>query len=142
MYHTILVGTDASVAADKAIDAAAELARGSDAALVLLHVTEMVGGKGGFYPLAVDEDAVRKSIEDRAAALVDGGIKARAEFEVVRLGGPAHVIAEAAQALDADLVVVGNRGHSTLERLVLGSVPLRLLQLAHRPLLVVPDVAA
>lgn len=38
-------------------------------------------------------------------------------------GDPADVLIKVAEAVDADLVVVGNRGMSGIKRFVLGSVP-------------------
>jgi hypothetical protein len=43
-----------------------------------------------------------------------------------------------AEAGNADLIVVGSRGHSLVREVVLGGVPIRLPQIAHRPVLVVP----
>ena len=57
----------------------------------------------------------------------------------VMLGGPAHAIEEIADRADADLIVVGTRGHSSVAGLLLGSVTHRLLHIAHRPVLVVPS---
>jgi nucleotide-binding universal stress UspA family protein len=38
-------------------------------------------------------------------------------------GSPKHIIVEEADRWDADLIVVGSRGHSSWESLLLGSVP-------------------
>jgi nucleotide-binding universal stress UspA family protein len=51
---------------------------------------------------------------------------------------PAHVIADLARDADADLIVVGSRGHGTIPGVLLGSVVQRLLHVAPCPLLVVP----
>jgi nucleotide-binding universal stress UspA family protein len=55
------------------------------------------------------------------------------------LGGPAHAIEEIAEKAGADLIVVGTRGHSPVAGLLLGSVTQRLLHIARRPVLVVPQ---
>jgi hypothetical protein len=65
-------------------------------------------------------------------------VPAQLTTHVVSLGGPAHVIAEAAESVSADLIVVGSRGHSPLAQVVMGSVPVRLLQIATYPVLAVP----
>jgi nucleotide-binding universal stress UspA family protein len=59
-------------------------------------------------------------------------------MQTVRIGGPAHVIAEIADSVDADLIVVGTRGRAPVSEILLGSVPIQLLHVAHRPVLVVP----
>jgi nucleotide-binding universal stress UspA family protein len=57
----------------------------------------------------------------------------------VMVGGPAHAIEEIADKANADLIVVGTRGHSPVVGLLLGSVTQRLLHIAHRPVLVIPQ---
>ena len=81
----------------------------------MVHVTEIVGGKGGLYPLAADDDDIKRKIQEQADKLRAEGVKAEVVLESVHLGGPAHVIAEVAESIDADLIVVGARGKSPLE---------------------------
>jgi nucleotide-binding universal stress UspA family protein len=61
------------------------------------------------------------------------------EMRSVILGGPAHAIEEIAEGADADLIVAGTRGHAPVSGLLLGSVTQRLLHIAKRPVLVVPQ---
>jgi nucleotide-binding universal stress UspA family protein len=56
----------------------------------------------------------------------------------IMLGGPAHAIASIADGANADLIVVGTRGHSPVAGLLLGGVTQRLLHIAHQPVLAVP----
>jgi nucleotide-binding universal stress UspA family protein len=56
---------------------------------------------------------------------------------VARQGNPADEILEAARAADADLIVVGRTGKSFLARAILGSVAVRVVQLARCDVLVV-----
>jgi nucleotide-binding universal stress UspA family protein len=56
---------------------------------------------------------------------------------VARQGNPADEILDAARAADADLIVVGRTGKSFLARAILGSVAVRVVQLAHCDILVV-----
>lgn len=138
MFKTIVVGDDGSRYGECATAQASSLARENGARLVLVHVTEIIGGKGGSYPVAVDEPDIRARLRQRVAELVNDGIDATYVQCTVQLGGPAHEIVAVARAEDADLVVVGSRGHSVVSSLVLGSVPLRLLHIAPCPVLVVP----
>lgn len=55
----------------------------------------------------------------------------------VRLGDPGQVVADLAEQLDAELIVIGSHGRTGLTRLVLGSVAERVTRLAHCPVLVV-----
>lgn len=138
MFSTIVLATDGSAHSDRALELARSLAIEHGARLVLVHVVELVGGKGGTYPVAADEDQLRDSLAARVAKLTADGVAAELVVESARLEGPAHLIAEVADSLGADLIVVGSRGRSPLSELIIGSVPIRLLQLAHRPVLVVP----
>ena len=51
------------------------------------------------------------------------------------------MIADAAREVDADVIVVGTRGHAPIAGLLLGSVTQRLLHIAPCPVLSVPDAA-
>ena len=55
----------------------------------------------------------------------------------VRHGGPETAVLEAADELDADLVVVGSRGLGGFRGLLLGSVSRRVVERAHRVVVVV-----
>lgn len=52
-------------------------------------------------------------------------------------GRPADVIVDVAEQVDADLIVVGSRGLGSVQRLLLGSVSIEVVQRAHRPVTVV-----
>jgi len=138
MFKTILVGLDGSADGERALDLAKSLASEAAARLIIVHVTELVGGKGGQYPMAADDDQIKAGVAGQVAQLRAGGVDAVAVTETIRIGGPAHVIAAIAESENADLIVVGTRGRSMLGEVVLGSVPIRLLHIAHRPVLVVP----
>jgi nucleotide-binding universal stress UspA family protein len=56
---------------------------------------------------------------------------------VAREGNPADEILDAARAADADLIVVGRTGKSFLARAILGSVAVRVVELARCDVLVV-----
>jgi nucleotide-binding universal stress UspA family protein len=57
--------------------------------------------------------------------------------ELTREGYPATVIEEAAEQLEADLIVIGSRGRSGLKHLLLGSIAERVVQKAPCPVLTV-----
>jgi nucleotide-binding universal stress UspA family protein len=133
-----VIATDGSDDGDRAFGLARSMASDAGARLVIVHVTELVGGKGGVYPLAADDEQVKARIKRQVEQLRADGIHAEAVMQTVRVGGPAHVIADIADSVDADLIVVGTRGRSPVSEIVLGSVSIRLLHIAHRPVLVVP----
>lgn len=138
MFHTIVVATDGSTHGSRAMDLAREMALGGDHTLVIVHVIEVVGGKGGMVPLLPDEERLRANLEAEAADLCAAGIKTTVLTPAVRASGPAHAISEAADNVGADVIVVGRRGHSAVGEVILGGVPVRLMQIARCPVLVVP----
>lgn len=140
MFATIVVATDGSPHGDRALALAEAMARETATArLVVVHVVELVGGKGGsVYPAAVDEDEIRQHIETKVEKLRADGLDASTVVRSTRLGGPAHEIADVAAEIEADVIIVGTRGRSPVSGFLLGSVPIRLLHVAHRPVLVVP----
>ena len=142
MFTTIVVGADGSDEGDAAVVVATTMARTSGAHVVVVHVIEMLSGKGGQYPLHADEGEIRTRIAASVEQARADGVDIELEVHPIAYGGPAHVIAQTADRVDADLIVVGNRGHNPIAEILLGAVPSRLLHIAHRPVLVVPAKAA
>ena len=138
MFNTIMVATDGSKHGDRAVDVAKSFARQGKSKVVVVYVTEFLVGKSLSYPLAPNEDEILTKIKAQVADFNAVGVPAELTTDVVSFGGPAHVIAGAAESVGADLIVVGSRGHSPLSQVVLGSVPVRLLQISTCPVLVVP----
>jgi nucleotide-binding universal stress UspA family protein len=54
---------------------------------------------------------------------------------IVRFGDPGHEIADYAQEIDAELIVVSSHGRRGLTRLLIGSTAERVARLAHCPVL-------
>lgn len=142
MFKTIVVGTDGSTEADAAFALAASMAQAESARLIVVHVVELLTGKGGQYPLHADEDKIHAKIVEAVGTLKDKDVAAELEVHQIAYGGPAHLIAQIADREDADLIVVGNRGHNPVAEIMLGNVPTRLMHIAHRPVLVVPAKSA
>jgi nucleotide-binding universal stress UspA family protein len=138
MFKTIVIGTDGSTEADAAFAVAASMAQAEGARLVVVHVVELLSGKGGSYPMHVDEDEIHARIVAAVAKLKKKGVAVDLEVHQIAYGGPSHIIAEIADRENADLIVVGNRGHNPVAEVMLGNVPVRLMHIAHRPVLVVP----
>jgi nucleotide-binding universal stress UspA family protein len=116
---------------------AVELAKRDKAKLVIAHVEQDVAGKGG-GPIPATEDEIQAEIRTLAEEISAAGLETTVEMHNIMLGGPAHLIASIAEASDANLIVVGTRGHSSVAGVVLGSVTQRLLHVAPCPVLAVP----
>ena len=138
MSSKIVVGVDGSDGSDRAVAEATEVAKRDGAGIVLVHVVERIAAKGDMAPLRADEPEIKERIEKQAADLRDAGVDADVRYESIVLGGPARSIADVADEIGADLIVVGTRGHSALAGVILGSVTQKLLHLASCPVLCVP----
>lgn len=137
MFKTIVLALDGSEESRQAVPLATELARQDGARLVIAHVEQDVVGKGG-GPILATEDEIQAHIRKQAEELSADGIETSVEMRTIMLGGPAHAIAEIADEANADLIIVGTRGHSAAAGLFLGSVTQRLLHIARCPVLVAP----
>ena len=138
----ILVATDGSEPADRALALAAELARswGSGTLTLVKAVSDPVtfaptAAAGLEMVLDAEQQGAERDLAQRAERLRTDGLKVET---LVRVGSAPQVVAEVADAVGADLVVAGSTGKGALQRAVLGSVTTRLLHELRRPLLVVP----
>jgi len=136
---TILVGYDESEAAERALARAAELAVAFDAKVIVISVAQLLVGAAaarGVGPIdPVDTPAMHREELRHAAAFLDQrGVQAEC---IVTLGDAAAEILELAESRDADLIVVGTREASLLERLLDPSVSSAVHRKAHCDVLVV-----
>ena len=138
MFKNVVWATDGSEAADRALTLALELAQGKNQTLHIVHYKELFVGRAGGYPLLADEVDLQAKIQARVEDLRKEGFDAKFELVTSSASGPAQMIAEAARDADADVIVVGTRGHSAIGGLLLGSVTQRLLHISHCPVLAVP----
>ena len=141
--HKILVPVDFSEHSQRALDEAVGLAKKFGAELTVLHCYElpMPGFDRHPYATVAPEsyvEAVRKAAEETTRRWSE---RARAEGlsveEQVKAGFPASEIADLAQDIGADLIVMGTRGLSGLEHVLLGSVAERTIRIAPCPVLTV-----
>jgi nucleotide-binding universal stress UspA family protein len=140
VFNTIVLGLDGSDGSQTAVPVATDVAQRYEARLVIVHVDERIAAKGGIHPVRVDEDAIRKELEELAKRLSAEGIDASLEVVEIVLGGPARTIEDIAERENAELIVVGRRGQSPVVGLVLGSVTQRLLHIAQRSVLAAPPI--
>jgi nucleotide-binding universal stress UspA family protein len=136
MYHRIVVGTDGSATAERAVDAAGGIARltgGSVHVVAAYRPVRVVAVADGATatPTWFGEEE-RAAAEEVAAAAADRlTAQGIAVMPVARVGEAAEVLLAVADEFDADLLVVGTRGRGGARRARLGSVTDRVLQ--HAP---------
>ncbi len=143
-FKRILVATDFSESAERAIDIAVELAHKFDAGLTLVHSWEIPYAYGDAPYLT--EDFVT-TIQNAAAAQLDSalvGLKQRvpSATSVLRCGFPGQEILSAAEQTHADLLVLGTHGRRGLSHALLGSVAEKVVRMAQVPVLTVHGTPA
>jgi nucleotide-binding universal stress UspA family protein len=120
VYKRILVGTDGSTTAAKAVDRAVELAKASGGTITIL-----TAGTGEQAKQIVDREAARHA---------DAGVKIDTRVDD---RDAATALVETADDGDYDLLVVGNKGMTSASRFFLGSVPNKVSHHVQRSLLIV-----
>jgi nucleotide-binding universal stress UspA family protein len=133
----ILLATDGSEEANLAASTAAELAKGTDSELHVVHV-------GSFVPtfLAATEEEpgqaareAHKTLDDEVGRIeaADGTV-AQAHL---RFGGAPEEVVALAEDVGAGLIMMGSRGRGGIRRALLGSVSERVVRHAHCPVLII-----
>lgn len=139
IFKRIVWATDGSPSADGCLPLVEQLSRDDGVAVTAVHIQEFtIAPHAASEPVDLDESGHLGKIEDQVKRLVEAGAAAQLKVESVAGRNVAHLIAEAAGQENADLIVVGTRGHSKIGALLLGSVFDGLLKIARCPVLVVP----
>jgi nucleotide-binding universal stress UspA family protein len=145
MYQRILVATDGSKLAQKAVNSAIDLAALCGAELIALRVVPR-------YPQSYFEGSIPLSADDVARVEQQWSDDGRATVEEVKAAGEAKgvkvkpilaksdivsdALIAAAKNHDADLIVMASHGRKGVKRLLLGSETLQVLTHSETPVLV------
>lgn len=117
----LLAAVDTSPLATQVLRKAAELARRSDAEVIVLHVVR------------VDDPVGVEKLRDRARQLL-----ADIRYQFVTVDEPVpEGILHAAQTYDVAEIIMGKRGHRPLEDVLVGSVSQAVLEISPLPVLLV-----
>ncbi len=130
MFGSIVVGTDGSDTANKAVAQAVELAKQMGAKLQLVSAYEPVSDArlreeaqqvpADLQWMVNPREDVDATLKEAAGAAEEAGV----EVEIfARQGDPADAILDVAEETDAGLIIVGNKGMTGAKRFLLGSVP-------------------
>lgn len=144
----IVVSTDGSENAKKAVEAACLVAKQNGSELLIVHVvSEALPAQ--YAPIGINEpvadytsyfNAIEQKGKDLVNAAVDGARNAgvNATGEVLRtISSTVEVILEASERYQADLIVVGTRGFGGFKKMLLGSVSSGIVSHASCSVLVV-----
>jgi nucleotide-binding universal stress UspA family protein len=146
MYKSILIATDGSATAARALEHGLGLARSLDAAVLIVAVSEKWTG----FEIAAErrariEDPIstyereigelaREILSSAAAVARSHGIEPRVMHVADR--DAADGVLEAAQQEGCDLIVVGSHGRRGLTAMMLGSVATEIVTRSKTPVLV------
>ncbi len=139
MFKNILVATDGSEYSLMAVKYAIKLAKENNAKLTAIYVANI---RGEFGLLRAVTKGMDKIIEEEAMKILTN-VKNMAKEEgvnvelVFRKGVPSNEILKVADEIKADLIVLGSRGLSGIEKILVGSVTERVIANAKCPVLVI-----
>lgn len=150
MYKSIVVGTDFSDTAAQAVDHAAAIAKAFNATLHIVTafrpaMTSSVAASS-LEAMAYGGAEFLQEAESKIADEVDatlGGMSKKLSADGLSVkthgcaGDPSDALIDIAEKVNADLIVIGNRGMGGVKRFVLGSVPNKITHHAPCSVLVV-----
>ena len=143
-WKNILVATDFSAAGEAAVRSAAAIAGQSGGSLTVVHVTEqppmfsqpLLDRIGPADPNELWTREARRSIAKLLTELRGDLGRVRG---CVRVGTPSREIIGLAEEIDADAIVLGSKGTSRIQRLLLGSTAENVVRNASCPVLVLRE---
>ncbi|NMG82727.1 MAG: universal stress protein [Methanosarcinales archaeon] len=145
IYNKIVVATDGSEEAEKAIKCAVELARLAEAKLYALYVVDRAAFlTTPLVTMPIDvawgelEEHFRHEGAEATKKITEAGAAVGVKVEENMLEGhPAEEIIKFSEELPADLIVMGSLGKSGFSRFLLGSVADKVTRNAKLPVMVV-----
>ena len=138
----VLIGTDGSPCAGIAVELAAGLAwpAGSNVTLVsAVDAARLAGPFAGWAPVDLSELESDLGREMGAQLAADAAHFSQPDLRIDRevlLGRPSTMLADKARDVEADMIIVGNRGRGGIRSMLLGSVSAEVVDSAPCPVLV------
>lgn len=144
MFKKILFADDLSKRAGKILPAVFDLARKYGAELMILNVREDFLDEDEMVMLRVDVSQFQEDIKAKALAIrrkIEADVRSCGGADLpcsikIQEGKPAREIITTAKEWNADLIIVGSRGASSLKEKLFGSVALETVKKAQRSVLV------
>jgi nucleotide-binding universal stress UspA family protein len=144
MYAHILIATDGSELAGRALEQGLALAKTLSSRVTIVTVTEpWTAAVSGEWAVAFPVEEYEKAAAANAAKILSqvrettAGIGVDCDTVHIKDQYPAEAIVEEAKARNCDLIVMGSHGRRGLARFVLGSQASRVLTHSTTPMLIV-----
>jgi len=137
LFPNILVAVDGSESAKKAFEKSIYLAQKCNSRIDLVHVVQCeVGGDSANTFEKIDElkEKAKKMLEEYKIQASSKNVPIQI---TVMQGDPAKVIIELAKAKNYDLIIMGTRGRTAFQELLIGSVSQKVMHHASCPVMVV-----
>jgi nucleotide-binding universal stress UspA family protein len=148
MFKRILVAIDGSRTSQRAFQAAIDLAVTHQAVLQPYYVVEsgpLYMDVPGYDPSSLHSSLMQQGSElarEAADAMKQRGVTGEVvTVEATASDDVATLVIAAAQAFNADLLVMGTHGRKGFQRLILGSIAEQCLRQATLPVLLIPSAA-
>lgn len=131
MFKKIVVAVDGSETSFNALDKAFEVAKDTNGTLVVCNVSTNVMNETDQNDYDIRNlVSIKKHLD-----------KCPVKYELIHTSGPvAEVINSAVEIEKCDSIIIGDRGHNSLKKMLLGSVSYEVLQNATVPVLIVKKV--
>ena len=138
----ILVPIDFSKPSEYACKMAAKIAQKSDAAVYLLHLVELPTGvvdMGSRSTFSIPESILYlRKLRERIFEYRDNFFKKKIEVHyAIKFEKPYTGILKYVDKINADLIVMGSKGHSDFEEIIIGSNTEKVVRSATTPVIVV-----
>ena len=136
-FKKILIAYDGSAQADKATESALGLAQSLDAR-VLLFAVARPPEPATMVELDAMLDDAREHFEVQFSKIVQHAKDLNVELQTdIAVGHPVEQIVHRAETDHVDLIVLGRRGKSRWEKMLVGSTAEKVLRYAHCPVMVI-----
>lgn len=139
---TILVPTDFSKTSKYACKMAAKIAEKTNATIYLIHLIELPKGvidMAASSKFSIPESMLYlRKIREKILNFRDTFFSKDINVEYfIKLNNPFDGIQKYADKIDADLIIMGFKGHSELEEMIIGSNTEKIVRSSKRPVIVV-----
>ncbi len=137
VFANILVAVDGSGSAKKAFEKSIYLAQKCNSNLDLVHVIQCELGGDSATTFEIIEDLKNKAKEMLEEYKIQSAKNNVSIQIMVTQGDPAQVIIELAKTKSYDLIIMGTRGRTAFQELLIGSVSQKVMHHASCPVMVV-----